>query len=102
MSLRFNVLETYVEGWADERGIFDDPNPQAQLLKTLEELGEVAHALARSDRDLMIDGVGDVLVTLILFSHMHQFTLTQALEQAYGEIAGRKGKMVNGFFVKEE
>jgi NTP pyrophosphatase (non-canonical NTP hydrolase) len=96
-----DLIENVI-GWAAERGIFDNPNPQAQLLKTVEELGEVAHSLARNNLDGQIDGVGDVIVTLILFAHIQGFDIPTALNAAWNEIKDRKGRMQNGFFVKSE
>ena len=95
-------LNERVVEWARARGIFVVSNPQAQLLKTLEELGETAGALAKGNHEGVIDGVGDVLVTLILFAHIHGFTLQEALEAAYDEIKDRKGSMKDGVFVKAQ
>jgi len=98
----FEDLEAQVLQWAEERGILAEANPQAQLLKTLEELGETAGALAKGKHDQLMDGIGDVVVTLILFASMKGFDITTALEQAYGEIADRKGYMRDGIFVKDD
>ena len=41
----FYELSLYVIKWAEERGIFDDGDPLAQLDKTQEELNETIEAV---------------------------------------------------------
>ena len=94
-------LEKLVVEWAEVRGIFTKSNAKTQLLKTMEELGELSKATLKEDMDGIVDGVGDVLVTLIIFCSMYGVSIKECLGVAYAEIAGRKGLMVNGVFVKE-
>ena len=54
-----------VQKWARERGIYEHSTPDAQLLKALSEVGELADAYAKQDTDGVIDGIGDVLVCLV-------------------------------------
>lgn len=89
-----------VESWFVERGL-DKADPTKQMLKLTEEVGEVASAIARSDLDLIKDGIGDVLVVLIGLSLQHKTTVLECLNLAYNEIKDRKGKVINGVFVKE-
>lgn len=63
-------IERNVIQWANERGIFQFSTPHAQLLKTFEEFGELCRATMKNDHDGMIDGIGDVIVTVILQCHM--------------------------------
>lgn len=88
-----------VEKWAKEKGL-DKAESSKQFLKVTEEVGEVASALARNDRDLLEDGIGDVVVTLIILALQNGMNLTECLETAYDEIKNRTGKMVDGVFVK--
>lgn len=92
-----------VEAWADERGITANSNPQTQLMKTVSELGELADATIKYDHDGVIDGVGDVLVTLVIYSRLQGVTLTQCLAAAYDTIKDRRGYLTpEGIFVKEQ
>lgn len=59
-------LEIDVVIWANERGILTHSDVLTQILKSASELGELADAVAKNDRDLMIDAFGDFLVTIIL------------------------------------
>ena len=95
-----NELIELVEKWSKDKGL-DKTESSKQMLKVVEETGEVAGALARNDRHELKDGIGDVIVTLIILAQQNGMTLIECLEQAYNEIADRKGKMIDGVFVKE-
>jgi NTP pyrophosphatase (non-canonical NTP hydrolase) len=91
-----------VEQWARDRQIIPHSNPQAQLMKTVSELGELADATLKSDRAGVIDGVGDVLVTLVIYAALQGVKLEDCLASAYGEIKDRRGTLTpEGVFVKE-
>lgn len=89
-----------VEEWSENKGL-PHADSSKQFLKVTEEVGEVAAALARSDEDMLRDGIGDVVVTLIILAQQNDMDLYECLKTAYDEIKGRKGKTVNGVFVKE-
>lgn len=86
--------------WAKERGLINGDNSRNQLLKTLEELGEVSRAVLKNDKIALIDGIGDVLVTLIILAEINDISLEMCLSQAYNEIKSRTGKTVDGVFIK--
>jgi phosphoribosyl-ATP pyrophosphohydrolase len=71
------------------------------MLKVMEEVGETASALLKNDHDKIIDGIGDSLVTLIVLSKQLGLEPLYCLEVAWQEIKNRKGKMVQGAFIKE-
>lgn len=75
--------------------------PDRQALKFFEEAGEIAAALSRSDKEALKDGIGDTVVTLIILAQQQGWTLEECLQYAYDEIKNRKGKTINGTFVKE-
>lgn len=96
------TLLSLVTKWADDRGIIENSTPQAQLLKTVSELGELADATLKDDRDGIIDGLGDVLVTLIIYAALQNVSLEACLGSAYDTIKDRKGRLTpEGVFVKE-
>lgn len=158
-------LVNKVKNWARERGL-DKSDPRAQYMKITEELGELIENIFREDKDEVIDAIGDMQVTLIVYclirdiecpetryqyfsdscpfnlngtlldltidlgwiaeSYNKQNPFTEkaaihstldrldaisemfgvrkeyCLEEAYEVIANRKGKMINGVFVKED
>ena len=94
-----NELIKQVEQWSIAKGL-DKADSSKQFLKVTEEVGEVAAALARNDKDALRDGIGDVIVTLIILAQQNDMDLHECLNTAYDEIKGRTGQMVNGVFVK--
>lgn len=94
-------LEQDVLEWGMAKGILPDPVALAQANKTLEEVDELFAAILHDDRRAAVDAIGDIMVTLIMQTQAWDTDLTECLEQAYGEIVGRTGKMVNGVFVKD-
>lgn len=101
MTDTFNKLEKLVLGWAKARNLIKGSDPKSQFLKTVSELGELADAINKNDKAEQIDGIGDVLVTLIIVAEQLGLTLTECLAVAYMEIRERKGQMMNGVFVKD-
>jgi NTP pyrophosphatase (non-canonical NTP hydrolase) len=98
----FEELVNAVEDWAEARQIIPNSNPTSQLMKTMSELGELADATIKGDDDGRVDGVGDVLVTLILYCALSGFDITECLASAYDTIKDRKGTLTpEGIFVKE-
>lgn len=107
----FAELKELVNVWGEDKGIFDKSFPLAQLSKTQEELDETklaltdlaeAGAISETAMDEVVDGIGDMLVTIIILSKMLDLEPETCLSAAYDEIKGRKGKMIDGMFVKDK
>jgi len=96
----FDDLIQAVKLWAESRNLIQRSNINAQMLKVMEEIGETAAAIARGQRNEMIDGIGDSFVTLIILAYQNGIDPTDALSRAWNEIRDRKGKTENGVFVK--
>ncbi len=97
-----NNLIKQVEQWSIDKGL-DKGNSFTQYAKSSEEMGEVAAALCRNDVDELKDGIGDVVVTLIILAQQNNMTLYECLEHAYGEIKNRTGVISkDGSFIKSE
>lgn len=95
-------LELVVQQWADARGIYKHSTVEAQTLKAVSEMGELADAVVKRDQAAIRDAIGDVMVCLINIAYMRELTLRECLTCSYEEIKDRKGKMVQGgVFVKE-
>lgn len=90
-----------VEKWGREKGIIGGSTPLKQFKKTMEEVIELHEALVLKDKLSIIDAIGDIQVTLILLSDMLGLDYDECLHIAYNEIKDRKGKMVDGLFVKD-
>ena len=95
------MTELEVIRWAEARGIIANSDSKTQLLKAVSEMGELADAIIKRDRPAIVDGIGDVLVCLIVVGALEDINLTQCLESAYNEIKDRKGYLnKSGVFVK--
>lgn len=87
--------------WVRARNIHT-AKPEKQFLKVIEEVGELADGLGKGDLHAIKDAVGDVYVTLVSLCETLSIDMTECVEQAYDEIKDRKGKLVDGVFIKEE
>ena len=112
--------------WAADRDILNGSNALKQLDKTSEELNELQRALGQwymldalaacdaitptsavkqtqHEVELeVMDAYGDILVTLIIAARLDGIDIQDALASAWNTIKDRKGRLVNGKFVKEE
>ena len=90
-----------IRQWADERGIYDKGDTKTQLIKLQEEMGELAKATLEKDQPEVIDAIGDMVVVLTNLAHLNNVHIETCIAEAYNVISKRKGKMVNGTFVKD-
>lgn len=98
----FEDLQYFVIKWAKDRKIIPNAKAHTQLLKTFEEMGELASGEAKNDIDLIQDSVGDVLVCLIIYCFIRNIDMVGCLMLAYDEIKDRKGTLTpDGVFIKE-
>jgi NTP pyrophosphatase (non-canonical NTP hydrolase) len=107
--MTFKKLAKQVVKWGDQKGILSNSTPLKQLDKTQEELDETREAIQEFMLDSSTapcpdvkDGIGDMLVTIILLSEMLGLDPVECLSEAYDIISKRTGKMKNGFFVKDK
>lgn len=116
--MTFEDLIKKVQDWGQEKGITDPKNTDKQFLKFMEEALEFKTELDRYADIFWIDGYsdtflaytrqylmlefGDVLVTLCILAKQLDLDPTTCLEMAYNKISVRKGKTVDGVFIKEE
>jgi NTP pyrophosphatase (non-canonical NTP hydrolase) len=95
------TLTEQVQQWSIDRNL-PTSDKKSQLVKVVEEVGEVAAAIARGDDELLQDAIGDVFVTIVILSQCSGLDFTECVRHAYNEIKDRKGKLVDGIFIKEE
>ena len=95
------INKNEVLNWANERGLLNPENKFMQMGKMVSEVGELCDAIIKDDKNGQIDGIGDVLVTLIILANQLGYDIEDCLEVAYNEIKNRKGETINGTFIKE-
>ena len=91
-----------IRQWAEDRNLIEGSTADKQLGKLIEEIGELAAGIARKDKDRVIDGIGDAVGVLTILSAQHGVMIEDCIEAAWNEIKDRKGKMIDGVFVKQE
>ena len=90
-----------IRSWADVRGITQNGDVKTQYIKLLEEVGELADAILKNNKEDIIDAIGDAVVVLTNLSTLAGVNIEYCIDSAYGEISNRTGNMVNGTFVKD-
>lgn len=87
-----------IQEWATARKI---DNPDRQMVKLMEEVGELAEAYNKDNSSQFFDTLGDIQVVLIILALQTDFDYEKSLQEAYGVIESRKGETVNGTFIKQ-
>jgi len=99
--MSYASIEMKILQWSEQRRIIPNSTPETQLLKAMSELGELADATIKKDKDGIVDGVGDVLVCMVNYCALQDINLVDCMEVAYDQIKNRKGTLLpNGLFVK--
>lgn len=91
-----------IRAWAQERGLYDKGDVKTQYVKLMEEGGELAQSIIKQNDEELVDAIGDMVVVLTNLAHLAGHKIEDCIQSAYNEISNRKGKMVNGSFVKRE
>ena len=82
-----------------DRNLIDGSSDKDQYMKLIQEAGELSDSLCKG-KDIK-DDIGDMMVVLINIMVRNNLTMNECLSVAYNDIKDRKGKMVDGVFVKE-
>lgn len=99
MDLEFEAVEEKIKQWHVDRNLIDGSSDKDQICKLIQEIGELSDNVCKG-KDIR-DDIGDIMVVLINIAHRNQLHLVDCLLVAYDDIKDRKGKMVDGVFVKE-
>lgn len=93
-------LVSLIAEWHHKRNLIDGSDDKTQCLKLGSEFGELCDNIAKG-RDIR-DDLGDMMVVMINIMERNEITMLECLQQAYNDIKDRKGRMINGTFVKEQ
>ena len=117
----FEILRGKVLEWAKNKNLLHGKNAEKQFLKFIEEVFEFrdewllfVHAYSKCNygeadndpavvthRGNMKLEMGDIFVTLIILCDQLNLDSVDCLYRAYEKIKDRKGKTINGVFIKE-
>jgi NTP pyrophosphatase (non-canonical NTP hydrolase) len=94
-----------IKQWGIEKGLTGKKGKatiEGQMEKLQEEFFELKRAIALNDQPEIIDAIGDMVVVLTLLADLRKTSIECCVFSAYGVIANRTGKMVDGVFVKDK
>lgn len=94
--------EGKIRCWADDRKLYENTNPSAQLTKLFEESLEWHTEVQNGDTEAEKLELGDMFVVLTNIANSRGFSLKECGWLAYDKIKDRTGHMENGTFVKDE
>lgn len=109
---QFEEFTRQVLNWAKDKDLLHEENADKQFMKFVEEVFEFKTEMDNvlSYTDPYVDEVvermelemGDIFVTLIILCSQLNLDPVSCLARAYEKIKDRKGKTINGTFVKSE
>lgn len=88
--------------WAKDKNLLKKENALKQYTKLQEESNELLIAILDKDIHEQQDALGDVLVVITILANQLGFDIEECFDLAYNEIKNRKGRTINGNFVKDE
>ena len=91
--------EKLIRQWHLDRNLIEGSTDKDQYMKLIQEVGELSDSLCKG-KDIR-DDIGDIMVVLINIMARNNLTIQECLSIAYGDIKDRKGRMIDGIFVKE-
>ena len=122
--MKFEDLKDKVLSWAKDKDLLYSKNADKQFMKFIEEVFEfktefnvwglykkfkhdkkIEQDFSIKEHDVwmsMKDEMGDIFVTLIILCEQIGIDPEECLSMAYEKISKRKGKTINGTFVKDE
>ena len=92
-------LDNLIRSWHHDRNLIEGATDKDQYMKLIQEAGELSDNICKG-RDIS-DDVGDMMVVLINIMERNGLSMEHCLQVAYNDIKDRKGKMVDGIFIKE-
>ena len=93
-------LKLLIQKWATDRNLHTADSSK-QALKLGEEYGELCEGIGKGKTHLVKDALGDMFVVMVILAMQEDLDVAECVGMAYYEIKDRKGKMIDGVFVKE-
>ena len=98
-STSMETLIDRVEQWHEDRNLIEGATDKDQVCKLIQEVGELSDNVCKG-HDIR-DDIGDIMVVLINIMKRNDISLEECLDVAYNDIKDRKGRMIDGIFIKE-
>jgi NTP pyrophosphatase (non-canonical NTP hydrolase) len=92
-------LVNKIAQWHHDRNLIEGSTDKDQYMKLIQEAGELSDNICKG-KDIR-DDIGDMMVVLINIMTRNNLSIEECLQVAYDDIKDRRGRMVDGVFVKE-
>ena len=93
------ILAKNIAKWHHDRNLINGATDKDQFCKLIQEAGELSDNICKG-KDIS-DDIGDMIVVLINIAERNELTLKDCMQRAWDDIKDRKGKMIDGIFIKE-
>lgn len=88
-----------IRKWADKHDL--NKVNDKQVIKVMEEAGELAEAHNKQHMNELRDAIGDIAIVITIIAYQHDWNVENLINEAYDVIKDRTGKNNNGTFIKE-
>ena len=88
-----------IVGWHHDRNLIEGSTDKDQFAKLIQEAGELSDSICKG-KDVS-DDIGDMMVVLLNIAERNKLSIKDCLAKAWDDIKDRKGRMIDGIFVKE-
>ena len=95
------IYADLIRQWAQDRNLIEGSDMKSQFVKLIEEAGELANSIAKRNDIEFADAIGDMVVVLTIMAAQNGMMIEDCIDAAWQQIRDRKGKMVDGIFIKE-
>jgi NTP pyrophosphatase (non-canonical NTP hydrolase) len=95
------IYADLIRQWAQDRNLIEGSDLKSQFVKLIEEAGELANSIAKKNDIEFADAIGDMVVVLTIMAAQNGMMIEDCIDAAWQQIRDRKGKMVDGIFIKE-
>jgi NTP pyrophosphatase (non-canonical NTP hydrolase) len=95
------IYADLIRQWAKDRNLIEGSDMKSQFVKLIEEAGELANSIAKKNDIEFADAIGDMVVVLTIMAAQNGMMIEDCIDAAWQQIRDRKGKMVDGIFIKE-
>ena len=92
-------LTNLIVQWHHDRNLIDGSSDKDQVLKLIQELGELSDSVCKG-KDVK-DDLGDMMVVMLNIMERQGVSMEECLSTAYNDIKRQEGRMVDGIFIKE-
>lgn len=96
------IYADLIRQWAQDRNLIEGSDLKSQFVKLIEEAGELANSIAKKNDIEFSDAIGDMFVVLTIMAAQNGMHIEDCIDGAWQEIKHRKGKMVDGIWVKSD